>query len=49
VEAKYVEKPKDNFLMKGKMLSATKKPIECQMASFLLGMNERITKEMEKS
>jgi hypothetical protein len=35
--------------MKGKMLNGVKKPLESQMVSLLLGINERIKKEMEKS
>lgn len=34
--------------MKGKMLSASKKPLENQMQSFLLCLNERINREAER-
>lgn len=45
---RFGERARENFLMKGKMLSASKKPLENQMHSFLLCLNERINREAER-
>lgn len=45
---RFGEKTRDSFLMKGKMLSASKKPLDSQMHSFLLCLNERIHREAER-
>ena len=40
--------PTTDFLMKGKMVSGQKKPIENQMASILESINERIKRELSR-
>ena len=46
--SRFGERARENFLMKGQMLSASKKPLENQMHSFLLCLNERINREAER-
>lgn len=41
---RFGQSDRESFLMKGKMLSASKKPLDAQLQHFLVALNERIGK-----